>query len=106
MYDIKLPTCCMDMDIDLIDLVFPERMSIEGQEFVKAHGLDDKNIRELFSGAIDLGNGRVKIFHRCLQLADDGLCKIYSSRPKICKEFDCSKRSDCSCNGKGHFRNV
>ena len=97
----NLPTCCMDMDIELIHLAFPERMSVDGQEFIMAHGLNDEAIGGLSANAIDLGDGKIKIFHRCKQLQDDGSCGIYASRPKICKEFDCSTRTDCACKGSG-----
>jgi len=101
----NLPACCLDIDINTIDLVFPERMSVEGQEFVMAHGLSDETLTNLFANAIDLGGGKVKIFHRCMQLQDDGSCAIYASRPKICAEFDCSTRTDCACKGTGRIEN-
>lgn len=98
---IKSPTCCMDMDIALIDLLFPERMSADGQEFCKVHGIGHEQLNTLRSNAIDLGNGMVKIKHRCARLADDGSCNIYPVRPAICRRFDCATRTDCECAGTG-----
>jgi Fe-S-cluster containining protein len=96
-----LPKCCTDLDIALADLVFPERMSPEGRDFFRVHGLDRVTLGELRRWALDLGNGMVKIFHRCDQLGDDGRCEIYEGRPRICREFDCRTRSDCECKGHG-----
>ena len=96
-----LPKCCTDMDILLVDLLFPERMSPEGHEFVVAHGLAHAKLNELRENAIDLGDGMVKIFHRCDQLGDDGQCRIYENRPRICQRFDCKTRFDCECKGNG-----
>lgn len=101
---VSLPRCCLDLDIDLLDLIFPERMNEAGREFVQAHGLMNLTLSELQAGGqgvIDLGGGRVKIFHRCDQLADDGSCRIYATRPKICREFNCEQRRDCACQGRG-----
>lgn len=97
----SLPTCCTDMVILLEHLIFPERMPVSGQEFVKAHGLDDATLAELRAGAIDHGGGLVKVFHRCQHLQDDGRCAIYDRRPTICRQFDCRLRQDCACEGKG-----
>jgi Fe-S-cluster containining protein len=95
------PKCCMDMDIDPLDLIFPERLSPEGKEFIEAHGIFEIPLRDLLSDAENLGNGMLKIRHRCDMLNDDGLCRIYETRPKICRDFDCSTRTDCACKGKG-----
>ena len=46
---------CHVIDIKINDLINPKGMSIEGQEFIKAHGLD-KLIEE---------DGMLKIVHRC-----------------------------------------
>lgn len=89
------------MDIELIDLIFPEHMPAEGQEFVQAHGLDQVTLGTLRETALYMGDGMVKIYHRCDQLGDDGLCKIYATRPEICRQFDCKTRSDCECKGHG-----
>ena len=99
----KLPRCCLDMDIQLIDLVFPARMPRAGQEFVEAHGMSQVTLEELQAGALSLGDGVVRIKHRCQHLADDGSCRIYERRPMLCREFDCSKRNDCACTGTGRF---
>ena len=85
--------CCLDMDIDPLDMIFPERMSDAGREFVRAHGLDDAKLIDLRQNALLLENGLVKIQHRCQQLDELGLCRIYESRPEICREYDCSKRT-------------
>ena len=96
-----LPTCCTDMDIALEHLIFPERMSEEGQEFVTVHGLDTKQLKTLRKDAQDMGDGIVKIKHRCKMLLDNGQCKIYNNRPLICRTFDCGTREDCACDGSG-----
>ena len=97
----NLPSCCLDMDIRLVDLAFLHLLSPDGKEFVDAHGLSEETIDKLFAKAIDMGDGKVKIFHRCAQLLDNGKCAIYEHRPKICRDFDCSTRSDCACMGEG-----
>lgn len=101
MNQFRLPACCMDLDISLEDLFFPERMNEEGREFFDAHGLDSIPLRKLRQGARDMGNGMVKIRHRCQQLQDDGRCGIYATRPQICRDFDCATRADCACMGQG-----
>ena len=99
----NLPKCCTDMDILLTDLLFPERMSAEGMEFVQAHGLDHVKLEDLRRGVIDLGSGMVKILHVCDKLGSDGRCTIYERRPAICRAFDCKSRADCRCKGSGVF---
>ena len=89
------------MDIDPLDLIFPERMTPEGREFVEAHGILEVPLRELLVDAHNMKNGMIKIHHRCDKLGDDGLCTIYENRPQICKSFDCKTRTDCVCKGKG-----
>lgn len=84
--------CCTDMDIDLLDLLFPSRMSADGQEFVLAHGLEDARLADLQTGAILMTNGKVKIQHRCQQLDETGLCRIYENRPVICRNYVCANR--------------
>lgn len=91
--------CCVDIDIDPLDLLFPERMSPEGQEFVRAHGLDDALLIDLRTGAKLMPNGFVKLQHRCQQLDEIGHCRIYEFRPKICREYNCSTRTgDATCD--------
>lgn len=87
----KLPLCCQEFDIDLYDLVFPDHLPKEGREFVKIQEIYKKPLGELIRGAIDMGNGKVKIFHRCPKLGDDGLCTIYATRPQICRAYVCQK---------------
>ena len=96
-----LPTCCTDMDIDPLHLLFPELMNEDGQEFVKVHGLDSVQLKTLRKDAELLENGFVKIKHRCKQLQDNGQCGIYEDRPLICRTFDCGTREDCACDGSG-----
>ena len=101
----NLPACCMDFDIRLEHLLFPERMDANGWEFISAHGLGGMTLTELQSRSIDMAPhgkpGEVKVRHRCAQLLDDGTCGIYLTRPAICRAFDCSQRTDCACNGAG-----
>lgn len=85
--------CCLDIDINPLDLLFPERMNPDGQEFVRAHGLDETLLVDLRAGAKLMSNGLVKIRHRCQQLDEVGLCRIYEYRPKICRDYDCSQRT-------------
>lgn len=85
--------CCEDLDIRFEDLIFPGRMPVAGQEFCMVHGLSAERLFNLRHGAVDIGNGMVKIRHRCEQLTIDGLCRIYEDRPTICREFHCDH--DC-----------
>lgn len=96
-----LPKCCLDFDLSLEELLFPERLAPEGRVFLAAHGVGRATLDELRAGMVDLGEGRVKVYHRCDQLLDDGRCAIYSRRPQACRDFDCSTRSDCECEGRG-----
>jgi len=84
--------CCTDMDIDPLDLLFPFRMSADGKEFVAAHGLEDARLADLQTGAILMSDGKVKIQHRCQQLDEVGLCRIYENRPTICRNYVCTDR--------------
>jgi Fe-S-cluster containining protein len=100
----SLPACCMDMDIDIIDLMIPERMGPDGWAFYVAHGLDRLTLEQrvdLLIRAHEVSPGTVKLRHRCAQLQDDGLCGIYETRPAICRAFDCATRRDCACGGQG-----
>lgn len=96
-----LPACCTDMEIDLLDLLFPGRMSPEGQEFVEAHGLELATLRQLQRNATYISDTRVKLYHKCQQLTRAGRCRIYEHRPQLCRAFDCALRHDCACQGKG-----
>ncbi|MHA2344803.1 MAG: YkgJ family cysteine cluster protein [Candidatus Hodarchaeales archaeon] len=31
----------------------------------------------------------ITISHRCKQLTDGNMCRIYAKRPQLCREFDC-----------------
>ncbi len=105
----SLPACCLDLQLELRQLVFPETLDAAGWEFLQAHGLDRMTLTELQSRSRDLGivdgERRVEIKHRCDQLQDDGRCGIYATRPRICREYDCGKRheqiGDCACKGAG-----
>lgn len=96
-----LPTCCTDFELEPVQLIFPERTGDDWQEFITAHGISTAKFGELIKGALDMGNGKVRLYHRCQQLQDDGRCAIYETRPQICRDFDCSRRSDCQCKGSG-----
>jgi Fe-S-cluster containining protein len=91
----------MDIDLDPFDLAFPASISAAGREFFATHGLYDLTVRELFAHAVNMHNGNIKIRHRCNQLQDDGRCRIYETRPLVCRQFDCRKRKDCACHGMG-----
>lgn len=97
----NLPACCLDLEIELLQLIFPRNLDAAGWEFFQTHGMDRVPLIELQSRSIDLGGGRVRIAHRCAQLQDDGLCGIYDTRPQICRDFDCKTRIDCACKGAG-----
>lgn len=56
---------------------------------------------DLLHAGRELADGQVEIRHRCQHLADDGRCRIYSTRPTICRDYDCGKRRDCTCGGAG-----
>src|SRR5262245_7304340 len=99
-----LPACCLDLNIDPLQLLFPDRLDADGLEFVTAHGLTalslEARVALLRAGRV-LENRNVEIRHRCANLGDDGRCQIYASRPTICRDYDCSKRHDCACGGQG-----
>lgn len=97
----NLPACCMDFDIQIEELFFPEKLSEGGREFLRVHGVDRITLSELRRSMTYLGAGIVKIKHRCAMLMDDGSCSIYLNRPIICREFDCRRRTDCACKGLG-----
>lgn len=88
--------CCQDLDIRLEDLFFPERMSEDGRDFVKVHGLEFEELGALREGAQVMPSGLVRIRHRCDQLTDDGRCRIYDARPQICRSFDCATKNECT----------
>jgi Fe-S-cluster containining protein len=86
-----MPLCCMGFDTDLYqyDLIFPDRMSPDWRKFLEVHGIYNEKLGDLIKGAVDLGEGKVHISHRCPKLADDGKCTIYEHRPKICRDYVC-----------------
>lgn len=85
--------CCLDIDIDPIYLFFPERLDEAGQEFMRVRGIDDARLADLRNHAIMMSDGKIKISHRCQQLDELGLCRIYAQRPQICRSYDCSTRT-------------
>ena len=104
----NLPACCLDLDIDVMDFIFPRRLNDDGLEFLDAHGLLGMSVGErdkLLAGGDYQGKGVVKLRHRCAQLQDDGRCGIYATRPAICRAYDCARRheqlGDCACHGQG-----
>lgn len=86
--------CCEELDIKLVDLIFPERMPTEGQVFCETHALWSVSLGDMQIDAQDLGDGRVKIRHRCAQLTREGRCAIYEHRPTICREFRCALHAE------------
>lgn len=91
--------CCRDLRIAPIDLIFPERMSVDGLAFVHAHGINITrlaDLRDLLQTSIPVndGSGWVTVYHRCQNLTQDNRCAIYDMRPTICRDFDCSQRAD------------
>jgi hypothetical protein len=75
-----LPKCCTEMDIKVLDLFFPSQMNPKEREFIVAHGIYEFPLGELVRNAVDLGNGKIKIFYRSKQLRGDGTCAICESR--------------------------
>lgn len=77
----------MTYNITLLGLQRPDLyLDVEGQRFYQLH-LD----------ALVRANVRVKVLHRCQKLSPEGLCTIYTTRPDVCRAFDCSTRHDCLC---------
>lgn len=96
-----LPKCCTDINFIYPKLLFPEYQSEEEKDFLEVHGVNNMTLKELRAGATDVSAMVVNIKHRCNQLGDNGLCKIYENRPQICRSFQCHVREDCACNGTG-----
>jgi len=96
-----VPLCCTEFDTDLYqyDLIFPERMSPDWKEFIEAHGIQNEKLGDLIKGAIDLGEGKVRLFHKCSKIEEDGRCTIYENRSRICREYIC-KKPECNLKGK------
>lgn len=74
-------------EMALLELMFPDAyLNAGGLAFFEEHGL-----RQAVTD-----NVTVKLLHRCDQLDDvTGLCTIYETRPKTCRDFDCTTRGDC-----------
>ena len=49
------------------------------------------------------GDWNVEFQTRCKALGEDGLCKIYKERPKVCRDH---KQDECDKYGKGEFYTV
>ncbi len=96
-----LPMCCMDFEIDPLDLLLPARLSPDAYRFLTVHGIEAEMLFTLQQSARVMDNGKVRLSHRCAQLQDNGECRMYDLRPQICREFDCRERIDCACGGKG-----
>jgi Fe-S-cluster containining protein len=91
------PLCCASIDINIYDLLFPEKMDVRGLEFTAAHGIENEKLGDLIKDAIDLGNGMVKIQHVCQKLTKDGKCSIYDEQPQICKDWICGNKECDFC---------
>ena len=98
-----LPRCCCDFEIEPMLLLFPDRLDEAGREYMQSIGVNSITLETLRRGAVDMGNGKVRIQHRCAMLHNDGRCLIYPDRPRICQDFDCATRTDCVCGGKGLY---
>lgn len=73
--------------VPFLHLAFPDvYCTPEDVAFFNKHGLFEA-IR---------ANATVKVQHRCDQLLSSGRCGIYEARPKICRDFDCAIRQDCT----------
>jgi Fe-S-cluster containining protein/glycosyltransferase involved in cell wall biosynthesis len=94
------PKCCLELDIDPMDLIFPERVSERGREFMNAMDVSQCKIGDLIDGALDLKNGQVKLRHRCSKLNADGSCSIYDNRPVVCREWTCNGKECGFCSTK------
>lgn len=91
------PKCCQDFEIDPLHVLCPHLLDGKGQEFLDVIGISHVPLYVLRLGARQMPNGKVRIVHRCLQLLPSGACGIYETRPAICRDFDCSTRTDCGC---------
>jgi Fe-S-cluster containining protein len=77
--------------MSILSIAFPSRyLDAAGRAFYNSHDLDT---------LIRL-NGTIKVMHRCDMLTDEGQCSIYASRPRACREFDCSTRGDCTADAQ------
>lgn len=87
--------CCKDIAIKPLHLIMPHLMSEDGRAFVEAHGINDTVLLDLQEDATLLDDGQVLIKHVCQHLGGDNRCDIYATRPKLCRDFECSTRFDC-----------
>ena len=75
--------CCTEMEINILDLVFPKQLlPPKGLEFYYAHGLD--KILEK--------NEKVRILHTCQWLKDGNFCLLEGKhKPLYCREWVCRR---------------
>lgn len=77
----------MTYRISVLGLIRPDLyLDASGQAFHTEHQLDTL-VRD---------NVMVRVKHRCQHFDVDRSCRIYESRPLICREFNCALRDDCS----------
>ena len=73
--------------INALGLVLPHvYLDAVGQAFYREHELD----------RLLKNNDIVRVHHRCQHLTDDMSCDIYDLRPQLCRDYDCSKRDECT----------
>jgi Fe-S-cluster containining protein len=71
----------------ILSLAFPAAyLDAKGLAFWRDHDMD----------RLIQSNVKVKLLHRCERLTEEGLCSIYDTRPRACREYDCSTREDCT----------
>lgn len=75
--------CCTEMEINILDLVFPKQLlPPKGLEFYNAHGLD--KVLE--------NNSKVRVLHTCQWLKDGNFCLLEGkNKPAYCKEWVCRR---------------
>lgn len=92
--------CCREIELPLLFLIFPEKMSPEDRKLLVVHGLDDLTVGELRAGATyeRAQDTVVRFKHVCLQLTAENRCALYGTpeRPQACGTFDCATRTDCT----------
>lgn len=77
----------MTYRISALGLIRPDLyLDDAGRAFHEEHGLAQL-VRD---------NVTVRVKHRCQHLTADHLCDIYESRPRICRDFSCALRDDCT----------
>lgn len=85
--DVEFEHGGMVYKMNLLGLMRPDLyLNEEGQEFYVSH-----------LESLVRSNAVVKVNHPCQHLTDKGKCDIYADRPQVCRDFDCSTRTDCAC---------